>query len=206
MGTYIKIKEYMPVYTGLYFEAGLIQFLVLNSFFYENNFVLEICVFDHKDKKSTFSKVLKFKDENQFHSIGRNSINSIVQKSDFLSGTHVKFFIHNKQICIEDFGSTNGTWLRISRKGGPNIPYLLTSNTIFRIGECFSFITKFPLDFKNKCSSGFLCKICNKNECDIIIYPCRHTVICQNCYENYGLRICPSCENKINSVDKIFIS
>lgn len=68
------------------------------------------------------------------------------------------------------------------------------------------------LNFKNKeilkLKESNKCKICYKNDINICLNPCKHTVLCDSCnnrlksLNNYK---CPICRNNINSFLKIFL-
>lgn len=50
------------------------------------------------------------------------------------------------------------------------------------------------------------CKICLDNEIDIIFFPCKHAVLCNNCSMNIHLKHCPICRGHIRKKFEFFLS
>ena len=51
------------------------------------------------------------------------------------------------------------------------------------------------------------CTICYEKNRNVILYPCRHLVLCQNCSETikiYNDSKCPLCRTKFNYYEKVF--
>jgi hypothetical protein len=44
------------------------------------------------------------------------------------------------------------------------------------------------------------CIICNDNEKDIILDPCSHNIMCNECYENLKIKKCPICRTSITHI------
>ncbi len=57
--------------------------------------------------------LVDLKANNKF-SFGRRKENNFQREDKHMSGMHCKITFHNNNFYIEDYGSTNGTWLRIS--------------------------------------------------------------------------------------------
>jgi hypothetical protein len=47
-----------------------------------------------------------------------------------------------------------------------------------------------------------LCKVCFETEMDVILMPCRHLVVCQNCAAL--LNSCPTCRQQIGSIQRVY--
>ena len=52
----------------------------------------------------------------------------------------------------------------------------------------------------------FMCLICNDNQVDTVLLPCRHARMCMECVQNVMLHSgnCPFCREPILHTDKIF--
>ena len=53
------------------------------------------------------------------------------------------------------------------------------------------------------------CKICFENICDTIIFPCRHFIMCKQCFEtitNNSPNICPLCRTNIQTHSNVFLA
>lgn len=60
---------------------------------------------------------------------------------------------------------------------------------------------------KNLEDNDTKCTICYEKKRDVILYPCRHLVSCQNCAENIKIlndSKCPFCRKKYSHYDKIY--
>lgn len=71
---------------------------------------------------------------NQVNSIGRAMTNDIPLNDTFLSGEHAELVWDGTTWTIEDFGSTNGTWLS-GRELAPNQPMPLTYGDTIQVGH-----------------------------------------------------------------------
>jgi len=52
----------------------------------------------------------------------------------------------------------------------------------------------------------FVCLICMNNMIDVIIKPCYHICICNDCYKQLGKKNCPCCNVQIRKIKNIYIS
>lgn len=84
---------------------------------------------------------------------------------------------------LEDLGSTNGSWLRLSPEGLDSVKYSLEDNGVFKVGAN----TTFRVYTNNLCVS---CQKSNK------VSPPRHF---ENCTNQQHVLFCGSCANEAES-------
>ena len=105
---------------------------------------------------------------------------------------------HNSTMCTR--------WQSILCKYSANI--LLREKAVNAKEKTISSqITK--IDTWKKKSKMLDCKICYENICDVICFPCRHFIMCQNCFDtvtNIVPNICPLCRTNIQTHSKVFLA
>lgn len=52
----------------------------------------------------------------------------------------------------------------------------------------------------------FICIICMNNQIDILLKPCHHICMCNDCYNKIEKKNCPCCNNNIKYVKNIYVS
>ena len=61
-----------------------------------------------------------------------------------------------------------------------------------------------PIDaFKE--NNKIVCCICYENGITLLLEPCNHICICEDCYKKLDNKNCPLCKNKINMIRKIYL-
>lgn len=138
-GTYIKINHRTVLKNGMILEIGSYQFMVCEmnhihqtlklkqtntcaDIEQENNKNLSNAQ-DPKGKKNplpTQETLLVDLKDKQKYSFGRRKENNFQRDDKHMSGMHCKITFFNNNFYIEDYGSTNGTWQRISPEGVPS--------------------------------------------------------------------------------------
>lgn len=62
---------------------------------------------------------------------------------------------------------------------------------------------------KKPCFDLLMCTVCLTNKRDILIMPCNHTLMCDECTKTsistHGLKDCPMCRKKIHNIQKVFL-
>ena len=59
-----------------------------------------------------------------------------------MSGIHCWIVFVDKEFMIEDFSSTNGTWMRLSLPGKKSDEVLLHNGTIIKLGTTITYICR----------------------------------------------------------------
>ena len=139
-GTFLKISEKLELKVGMIIEIGGYQLevraIVIDPESTEGeglmgNFV-EFRVYESPAEENR-EKVFKMGNR---HSIGRKSTNQIHFNEDLhMSNLHCKVILIGQKFYLEDIASTNGSWLRLSKKGIESLPFALEQGTIFKIGN-----------------------------------------------------------------------
>jgi len=68
------------------------------------------------------------------------------------------------------------------------------------------FEVSIPIRSFDKEKKHLLCIVCMENTIDIILEPCYHLCICNDCYQKLEKKYCPCCNFKINQKKAIFVS
>ncbi|KAL4468271.1 hypothetical protein ABPG72_015807 [Tetrahymena utriculariae] len=202
-GTFIKVKDRVPITLGMLFEMGSFQFEVSELDF--ENQIIELDILE--DSKPTNPKHYKLEIKNSgeqpgFVSIGRKPSNKIKLPDDqHLSNVHAKIYFMNNQFFLEDNASTNGTWIRLSKEGDTSQEWEIQNNTIIKIGSTSSYNCRFDHEAQKETLND-ACFICFSQDKDAVFLPCRHNSSCIKCSKT--LQVCPICRTKIEDVVKIF--
>ena len=153
------------------------------------------------------------------YSIGRKNSNSLCFNEDLhMSNLHCKVNLVGTNFIFEDMASTNGSWMRLSLEGSSSDPYLLTQDTVFKIGNSAMYQVCIPqkpnvnanemntIISKENSNSGEngKCVVCWEQERDCLIMPCRHNISCVKCTKS--LKNCPICRNPLKEFIKIYKS
>lgn len=116
---------------------------------------------------------------------------------------------------IEDYGSTNGTWLRISPELTPSAEYQLEHESYVKLGTAITYICRINngsslVALNNNDNSKLegetmldenTCRICHKNENNCLFLPCSHNLCCIEC--SSVLDKCIDCDHSIDEKIKI---
>ena len=210
-GTYVRIEGNLPLDKGVIFEMGSTTFEVIDSYFSLDSpcFVGEPYVFlvvlEGMVKVGT--KFVMCHNS----TIGRKSTNEINFPDDIhLSNIHAKIVLISNKFVIEDMGSTNGIWHRLSSEGIPSKPYLIDRDLIFKIGGSSTYQIKQTSSHTKKQQDeepekgplGDNCSVCWDSDKDCLFMPCRHNVSCLKCAKL--LKKCPFCRETILDLIKIY--
>lgn len=219
-GTFIKIEEPITLLKNMIIEIGSYQLLVKDislSFnpdasVNEDECRIELEIYESPEESSVKTFTLL-----NNSSIGRKNNNSLCFSEDLhMSNLHCKINMIGNNFYFEDMASTNGSWLRLSFEGSGSEPYLLSNNTIFKIGNSAMYQVSIPqkpkdvnpemntLTSKENTPSGenSKCVICWENERDCLIMPCRHNVSCIRCTK--AIKNCPICRNPLKDMIRIY--
>ncbi|CAK84521.1 unnamed protein product (macronuclear) [Paramecium tetraurelia] len=137
--------------------------------------------------------------------LGRKSTVDISFPEDHhLSNQHAKFYLVEQTVTLEDHGSTNGSWMRLSGEGKMSNLFYLDPNEeiIIRIGTTNQYICQQNKMKVNEISGENLCIICVERERDCLILPCKHNATCLKCSKS--LALCPFCRVKIQETIRIY--
>jgi len=65
---------------------------------------------------------------------------------------------------------------------------------------------RIPISSLKNESKPFTCMICMSNMIDLLVKPCHHICICDECYKKLSKKNCPCCNVEINEVRTIYVS
>lgn len=218
-GTFIKIEEPIRLQQNMIIEIGSYQLLVqeINIFYHSDETVneedshIQLEIYDSPDE-------VPMKHFTLFHdsSIGRKNNNSLCFNEDLhMSNLHCKINLIGANFILEDMASTNGSWMRLSFEGVQSEPYLLTQNTVFKIGNSAMYKVIVPprvqeihnelntiISKENSSFENSKCVVCWDNDRDCLIMPCRHNTSCIKCTKS--LKSCPICRNPLQDIIRIY--
>ncbi|EGR33735.1 hypothetical protein IMG5_041730 [Ichthyophthirius multifiliis] len=225
-GTFIKIKDKIQLTLDTVIEMGsnqyevtkikqdppYVQLTVLEGVNQSNppyDVFLQLFIIYFFNIKLIFTQEMI--DKNEYFSIGRKNSNKIILPDDqHLSNLHAKIYFIDMKIILEDHGSTNGSWLRLSKEGIQSESYSLDNNTTFKIGTTSTYNCKIKcLEKENfqQQNNGIpnmvqWCVICCENERNVVFIPCRHNCTCIQCSKN--IQECPICRTQIRDTVQIY--
>ncbi|CAD8205181.1 unnamed protein product [Paramecium pentaurelia] len=203
-GTFIKILKSLTLKTGMLIELGSNQFQVL-SIDQKDNGGLEFSLQVIEGPNLEDTIVIQLNKDKPSVTLGRKSTVDISFPEDHhLSNQHAKFYLVDSSVQLEDHGSTNGSWLRLSGEGKMSNLYYLESveETVIRIGTTNQYICQQNKMKINEIQGDNLCIICVEKERDCLILPCKHNATCLKCCKN--LSVCPLCRVKILETIRIY--
>ena len=144
--------------------------------------------------------------------IGRDSNNTVCIREDSqMSSFHAEILLRNGKFVLNDVGSTNRTWQRISPEGEPSDGFPIVVGDVLKIWSTV-LIVQLPdpsqieeiNDSKNETEpvkEETACKICYAREANVCCYPCGH-LICQKCA--IKCLVCPICRKDIQDRVKLY--
>ena len=97
--------------------------------------------------------------------------------------------------------SNQGVWLKLDK----NDRYPLVQKTEFRVGTSYQYgvSNAFIKPFIIKPSK--ICCICEKEERNAVIFPCKHKVVGPKCLEEKRITACPECFGFVQQFMKVFV-
>ncbi|CAD8188199.1 unnamed protein product [Paramecium pentaurelia] len=203
-GTFIKIQKCLTLKQGMLIELGSNQFCVQKLEQLENGGI-EISLFVIEGPNLEDTIIFQLNKDKPSVALGRKSTVDISFPEDHhLSNQHAKFYLVDQTVTIEDHGSTNGSWMRLSGEGKMSNLFYLDPNEeiIIRIGTTNQYICQQNKMKVNEISGENLCIICVEKERDCLILPCKHNATCLKCSKS--LSLCPFCRVKIQETIRIY--
>ena len=67
-----------------------------------------------------------------------------------MSGMHCKIIFCNGSFWLEDYGSTNGTWIRLSPPNTPSVETPIQDGSIIKIGTTITYICRVNSSLKDQ--------------------------------------------------------
>mmetsp|Transcript_49094 Transcript_49094/g.56438 ORF Transcript_49094/g.56438 Transcript_49094/m.56438 type:complete len:475 (+) Transcript_49094:126-1550(+) len=129
-GTFLMVKNALRLEEGVMFQMGLSEFRVEKILGTGENMKAEILIFEGPNKQTVFKL-----DAPEYY-IGRDPGNTLSVKEDSqMSSFHAKLFRKNSAFWLMDIGSTNRTWLRLSKESCRSGPAGISTNEIIKIGS-----------------------------------------------------------------------
>lgn len=112
-----------------------------------------------------------------------------------LSNIHSTISYCDGKYYIEDMGTTNGTWERLSMESEPSELFEIKDKTVFKIGSNQTYVCKIKMALVSQKTHPNACVICCDQDKDCVYLPCKHNTACIKCSKN--LKECPICRVKI---------
>jgi len=200
-GTFVKITTPLILEENMILELGSNQFLVERIIIQDSDHgILYLKVIEglHAEREFVIENNATIGRKGQF------SPTTIALIDDLhLSNTHTKISFSDSKFIVEDLGSTNGSWLRMSAEGEKSRPFELLDGMIFKVGASSTFRAKIHQDSVQNGDDGN-CAVCNENERDVVLLPCKHNVSCVKCSKS--IKQCPVCRFKVTDVIRIYKS
>jgi predicted component of type VI protein secretion system len=135
--------------------------------------------------------------------IGRDTEHQIsVPEDSQLSSKHGRILFEKRNFYVEELGSTNKTWLRISGEGEPSIEYSIHIDDVIKIGSTvLQVVLNEEVSNKENITEEDACKICFASEPNALCYPCGH-LFCYSCLKK--CKQCPVCRQEITDKVKVY--
>ena len=133
-GGFIMVRQEIILRENMMFQMGLSEFRIVTT---SKKSIIELHVFEGPARSRMITV-----DASNGLSIGRDMQNSFyVQEDSQMSNFHAKISYHNGDndkpdgFYLQDVGSTNRTWLRLSAEGEVSQLHALKINDIIKIGS-----------------------------------------------------------------------
>ena len=135
--------------------------------------------------------------------VGRKPNNIINFPDDqHLSNLHATLSGKDSRYYIQDMGTTNGTWERLSSEGEHSDLFHITDGTTFKIGTNQTYVCRIKVSHVKQQAHPNACVICCDSDKDCVYMPCKHNTACIKCSKN--LKECPICREKITDFVRIY--
>ena len=210
-GTFLMLQRPTPIVLNLMFQMGLSEFTA-RSVRSGGNPALELEVFEGPAKHTA----IKVGPEGI--SIGRDPENQFsVREDSQMSSRHGRIYLEDGEFLLEDLGSTNKTWLRLSEEGARSRDTPLSVGDVIKVGTTVLTVLlpdmanfqspvsaaapEEQVDLTKSIAEDVACKICFARESNCALYPCGH-VFCDHCTAN--ARTCPVCRKGVKDRVKLF--
>ena len=198
-GTFIMIKHKRKLKIGFLFQMGLSEFKVSNIRFTPYGIPVALTLMGYEGPARGREV---FVDKHGVV-IGRDSEHqvSIVDDSQ-LSSKHGRIFFENNCFYVEDLGSTNKTWMRVSGEGEASGEFSIHIDDIIKIGSTVLQVAlNEEICNKENITDETACKICFTSEPNTLCYPCGH-LFCFSCLRK--CKQCPVCRQEITDKVKVY--
>lgn len=198
-GTFIMISKKLQLEQNLMFQMGLSEFRVTNIKYTPFGVPFEITITGYEGPARDTEYIL---DKNG-GTFGRDAENPITIADDSqLSAIHGRIFFENNAFYVEDTGSTNKTWRRISSEGELSKEFPIYIDDFIKIGSTVLQVM-FPEECEDKENIALPteCKMCLVAEPNTLCYPCGH-LFCSDCVKI--ITKCPTCSKEISDKVKVF--
>ena len=207
-GTFLMARAALELELNAMFQMGLSEFKVscirYSPFGQAKSMILQVYEGPAKGKE--------IKIGNDGANIGRDPNNKIsIREDSQMSSFHAEIILRNGKFVLNDIGSTNRTWRRISAEGEPsdNIPIVI--GDVIKIGSTVLLVqlpdaSQIEEINESKAEGEPIkeenaCKICFSRECDVCCYPCGH-LFCNRCVSK--CQLCPVCRKEIQDRVKLY--
>ncbi|CAK85925.1 unnamed protein product (macronuclear) [Paramecium tetraurelia] len=200
-GTFIKVETKQLLQIGMVVELGSNQFEIQQV--NVNGANIDVVMTIIEGPNTPEKHVINLTPQKSVTTVGRKQTADLTFSEDHhLSNIHAKICLIDGRVYLEDMGSTNGSWLRLSREGQPSQLYPLQNQTVFKIGTTSTYLCKRTTQLVADRSHENSCIICIENDRDALYMPCKHNTACLKCSKN--LKDCPICRTKIQDIIRIY--
>lgn len=204
-GTFIMVSEKQELQINSMFQMGLSEFKVLNIRFTPFGAPITISLIGYEGP----ARDLEFLLDRQGGNIGRDPENEIsIPEDSQLSSKHGHVLFENNKFYLEDLGSTNKTWRRISAEGDASVEIAIYVGDFIKIGSTVLQVMlgeEIEGEVEEKERENGVeskeCKVCMVAEPNTLCYPCGH-LFCFECLKKFNK--CPTCKKGINDKVKVF--
>ena len=214
-GTFVMLRDQVKLEQGLMFQMGLSEFRVNKLI--PGKMTCELQIFEGPAREK------KVPVDSSGLTIGRDQSNGLSVTDDSqMSNHHAKIVNLGGELYLQDEGSTNKTWLRLSAEGDQSEWRMLRVEDIIKIGSTVFTVEKADEsllsqartaeggDEESKNPGGGvggvggdkrdskereLCEICLVNEVNVLWDKCRHLFGCVKCARECKNQ-CPVCRMK----------
>lgn len=208
-GTFLMARTTLLLESEIMFQMGLSEFKVNYVRYspYGKALSMELVVYEGPAK----GKTIKVNDDGA--RIGRDLTNTIsIREDSQMSSFHAEISLNNGKFLLNDVGSTNRTWQRVSPEGETSEEFPIIVGDVIKIGSTV-LLVQLPdasqideLSDSSKCDGEPIkeetaCKICYAREANVCCYPCGH-LICQKCA--FKCSLCPICRKEIQDRVKLY--
>ena len=210
-GTFLMLQRPTPIVLNLMFQMGLSEFKA-KSVRAGASPSLELEVFEGPAKHTIIKVGL------EGVTIGRDPENQFsVREDSQMSSRHGHIFLQDGTFLLEDLGSTNKTWVRLSEEGARSREMPLAVGDVIKVGTTVLTVLppdmshfqspvraaalEEPVDLTKSIAEDVACKICFARESNCALYPCGH-VFCDHCTAN--AHTCPVCRKAVRDRVKLF--
>lgn len=206
-GTFVMIRSKQVLKLDMMLQMGLSEFKVTNIRYnpYGKMVKAELTIYEGPARQSTIEVT------GAGLTIGRDSSNNYCVREDSqMSSFHAKIYQEKGELFIQDVGSTNRTWIRLSEENERSEEIALIVGDIIKIGSTVLVVQvpdvsllQIPQVKKEmkKVSEDIACKICFSRDGDAALYPCGH-VLCDYCA--HRCQNCPVCRREIQEIVTLY--